>query len=160
MCEGLLDNTKYSLQKAFAVCVLIASTTDSLDKLHKEHPSIMPDEMTVRKWAMCSAEFKEMYEFAFKQRLLNYMNESLNEFDDIATYIDRNGNYRLDAVDLSRRSIKVENARYLAERLLPKQFAGLSKVDGVESELFDRIASASKAIVKQNLADVKVSLDD
>ena len=160
MQREFLKISKFSLANAFTVCMLIASTTESLRVLNEQYPDIIPDEVTVRKWAMCSEQFKEMYEMAWKQRLLNYMQESMNEFDDIATYEDRNGSARLDAVDLSRRSIKVENARWLAERLLPKQFAGLDKADGVQSELFDRIASASKEIVKKGFSDIKVSLDD
>jgi len=115
--------TKYTPQLASLICERVATTTFGLAKLCELHNDL-PDKTTVNLWRYKYPEFSTQYAQA-KLKQADLLAEECLEIADNATQdvkLNDDGYETFNAEFVARSRLKIDTRKWLASKLLPKQY--------------------------------------
>ncbi len=115
--------TLYNEEMADRICEAVATSTHGTKKLCKLN-DWMPEDVTIYKWRYRHAEFSRKYAEA-KARQADLMAEEIIEIADDGlndTYIDDEGNEKVNADVVARSRLRIDTRKWLACKLLPKVY--------------------------------------
>lgn len=131
--------TDYTEELADRICETVATSTLGTNKLCRLHKDWMPSQDTIYKWRYRHAYFAEKYALAKAQQaelmvedIIDISDEGLND-----TYIDEDGNVRVNPDVIARSRLRVDTRKWYASKLAPKIYGDKGK------EKEDEAASAS-----------------
>jgi hypothetical protein len=106
------------------VCALIATNPCSLVKICKDNPRL-PAPNLLFKMMLAHPEFELAYARAKEKQIETLLDDAQNAVEEIEqyTYIDKQGNKRIDWGAASVARLKLDNTKWFAARLLPKRYA-------------------------------------
>lgn len=113
--------TDYNEELALKICEALASSAIGLRKLCDSRDDF-PDVATVRKWVVRHEWFGDQYMKALANRAM-WLAEEIEEIADDSkkdTYIDDNGNKKVDSEVVARSRLRVDTRKWIASKLLPK----------------------------------------
>lgn len=119
---------EYTQEMGDYICELVASTGYGLLKLTKLHPEL-PDKMTINRWRHRVPEFRSQYALAKIEQADILAEECLEIADDDSndTKLTFEGNEVCNTEFIARARLRVDTRKWLASKLLPKQYG--QKVD-------------------------------
>lgn len=115
--------TIFSQKLANLICEKVASNPVGLKKLTQMFPKL-PCMDTVYEWRHKYPKFSEQYAQA-KLRQADYLAEEILEIADDASddiKYDKDGNESCNAEFVARSRLRIDSRKWLASRLLPKQY--------------------------------------
>ena len=112
---------RYSPETGKYVCDVISTSTISLKKLHKLHNDF-PEETTVLEWRKRYQEFADLYTQAKMSQAEMFADEIIELSDEAGTYIDAEGNERVDTGSVAKQRLRIDTRKWIASRLAPKVY--------------------------------------
>lgn len=147
--------TKYSQEVADLICLRVATTSFGLRKLCSMHDDL-PTSETVYEWRSKYPNFSSSYAEA-KLKQADFMAEELLEIADDGTndwmesQSEEGGEaWKLNGEHVQRSRLRIDTRKWLASKLLPKQYGPHTGEDGSKNgqslaeKLIDKIPSAAK----------------
>jgi hypothetical protein len=119
---------EYTQEMGDYICELVSSTGYGLLKLTKLYPEL-PDKMTINRWRHRVPEFRAQYAQAKIEQADILAEECLEIADDDSNdiKITMEGNEVCNTEFIARSRLRVDTRKWLASKLLPKQYG--QKVD-------------------------------
>jgi hypothetical protein len=114
--------TDYTEELADRICETIATSNLGTNKLCVIHKDWMPSPDTIYKWRYRHKEFADKYALA-KAKQAELMAEELMDIADDGmndTYVDENGNLKVDTDVVARSRLRVDTRKWYASKLAPK----------------------------------------
>lgn len=126
--------TDYSEELAKRVCDLVATSEKGLDDLSAEY-DWFPVASTIHLWAFKNEQFSQMYMQAkrFQAQLLAQSVDRI--LHQKVTYIDKEGNERIDAASVAMYNNIAKGRQWTAARLAPKVWGDIKEIEDVKNEL-------------------------
>jgi replicative DNA helicase len=90
----------------------------------------MPSQSMVFRWLAADAQFREKYARAREASLQAYEEDILQLSEDALTYIDKEGNKRIDQGDVQRRKLRADNLKWIMSKLAPKKYGDKLAIGG------------------------------
>lgn len=111
----------YSQHLAAEICAEIASGLSIRDLTAKDG---MPSETTIYCWLAANQPFQEMYARACEQRVEVFAEKIIAIGDEAAaaTYVDTEGNTRVDTGAIQAARLRSDNLRWLMAKMAPKKY--------------------------------------
>jgi hypothetical protein len=133
--------TDYTPELADRICELVATSTHGTKKLCKLN-DWMPDDTCIYKWRYRHEDFARKYAEA-KARQADLLAEEIIEIADDGlndTYVDDEGNVKVDTDIVQRSRLRIDTRKWLACKLLPKIYGERQPPKTEDSEtLIDRV---------------------
>lgn len=132
--------TKYSKDMAKLVCERVASSTLGLGRLCAMHDDL-PDKTTINLWRSVHPEFSIQYAEA-KMKQADLLAEECLEIADDGTndFMESLGEdaaaipYKIMGEVVNRSRLRIDTRKWLAAKLLPKQYGEQRKIETLEGE--------------------------
>lgn len=131
--------TKYSKEMADRICELVATTSFGLQRLCDTHDDI-PEKSTINLWRYKYPEFSTRYAQA-KLKQADLLAEEMIDIADDGTNDwmlshdkDDDSLYKLNGEHVQRSRLRIDTRKWLAAKLLPKQYGEHAKDDKSTSE--------------------------
>lgn len=128
-------NLTYTDELADEICHAIATHPYGLERICKKFPHF-PDKCTIWAWRLKYSDFSDKY---YKAKLLQadlHVEECVDISDD--TSIDKKMNHNGDEVTnneaVNRSRLKVDTRKWIASKLLPKQYGDKQLVEDLQAE--------------------------
>jgi len=120
--------TLYTRELAELICEKVATTAIGLEDLCRLYPEL-PSHDTIKKWRKEHQEFSALYHDAkvFQSRLL--VEECENLIPDLKTYVDSDGNERIDPASAALLKAKIDHRRWMAARLAPRIYGDKQTIE-------------------------------
>tara|TARA_R110000868_G_scaffold335547_1_gene596431 strand:+ start:14774 stop:15244 length:471 start_codon:yes stop_codon:yes gene_type:complete len=121
---------EYTKEMGDYICELVASTGHGLLKLTTLYPEL-PDKMTINRWRHRLPEFRAQYAQAKIEQADILAEECLEIADDSSgdvTY-DKDGEVTCNTEFIARSRLRVDTRKWLAAKLLPRQYGDPTKND-------------------------------
>jgi len=136
-----MATTDYTDELADRICEAIATSTLGTNKLCKMH-DWMPVQDTIYKWRYKHPRFAEKYALAKAKQAELIAEEIVDIADDGIndTYIDAEGNVKVDTDVIARSRLRVDTRKWYASKLAPKIYGEVKK---------DLSADDKKSLVEQ-----------
>lgn len=113
--------TKYNEKIARLICERVATHDVGLTKLCEMYDEL-PPKQTIQDWRYKYPEFSSQYAQA-KLKQAELLAESIEELaSEKGTYIDDNGNVRIDPGFIAHQRLKIDARKWLASKLIPKVY--------------------------------------
>lgn len=127
--------TDYSPEMADRICDLVASTPYGLVKLSRLHDDL-PNKTTVNVWRRRHPAFAAKYAQAKLEQADILAEDCLDiaDNDDFDSKVDKDGNEVCNTEYIARSRLKVDTRKWLAAKLLPKQYGEQRKIESLEGE--------------------------
>jgi hypothetical protein len=121
---------EYTKEMGDYICELTASTGYGLLKLTRLYPEL-PDKMTINRWRHRLPDFRAQYALAKLEQADILAEECLEIADDDSQdiRIDEDGNQVCNTEFTARSRLRVDTRKWLAAKLLPKQYGPFIKDD-------------------------------
>ena len=121
---------EYTKEMGDHICELVASTGHGLLKLTRLYPEL-PDKMTINRWRHRLPEFRSQYALAKVEQADILAEECLEIADDSSGDLahDKDGNEICNTEFIARARLRVDTRKWLASKLLPKQYGDPTKND-------------------------------
>lgn len=137
------------------VCDRIATTNLSVNKLCKMDD--MPSSKVFWQWMFREPDFKHKYLIA-KEAQQHLIMEELDDIykNDIGTYVDAQGNVRIDAPSATLIAKKIEHKRWYAARLASKNYGDkqtIETVDKTKDEVRERLLKLEAELNEKHKRD-------
>ncbi len=127
--------TLYDQDLADRICELVATSTSGTKKLCKLN-DWMPQDTTIYKWRYRHEEFSRKYAEA-KARQADLLAEEIIEIADDGlndTYVDDNGNVKVDTDIVQRSRLRIDTRKWIACKLLPKVYGQTKPAETGDSD--------------------------
>ena len=120
--------TVYTKELADYICMRVATTTIGLKALCKMYDDL-PDQNTIARWRKENHEFCDQFQKAkeFQAKLLVEECEEL--IPDVKTYVDSDGNERLDPASATLLRERIVHRRWMAARLAPRIYGDKQTIE-------------------------------
>ena len=120
--------TIYTKELGDYICMRVATNTIGLKALCKMYEDL-PNQDTIAMWRKTNQEFSDQFQKAkeFQARLLVEECEEL--IPEIKTYVDSDGNERLDPASASLLKEKITHRRWMAARLAPRIYGDKQTIE-------------------------------
>jgi hypothetical protein len=117
------------------ICDLVASTGHGLLKLTRLYEDL-PDKSTINLWRRQHPEFSAQYAQAKLEQADILAEDCLDiaDNDDFDSKLDKDGNEVCNTEYIARSRLKVDTRKWLAAKLLPKQYGEQRKIESLEGE--------------------------
>lgn len=125
----------YTPELANEICEALSVSPVGLRKLCLTRPDF-PDVSTIRLWVLKNPDFSDQYARAMRDRAL-WLAEDVEDIADDGfndTYIDDEGNVKVDTDVLGRSRLRVDTRKWIASKLLPKVYGDHKRVEELETE--------------------------
>lgn len=146
----------YTEELADKICKAISISLVSLPRMCEANPSF-PSSETIRVWKRDIPSFSVKYLTARKDQVDNSLIE-LDAIEDatVAHYVDDKGQSRIDPASVALATLKSNNRKFVAARLLPKVWDDKKKDELVDKqvETLDAVNTLVKTIQKEHDKDV------
>ncbi len=120
--------TDYTPELAQAICDVIATCTESYDRMCEWNPSF-PVRNIMRLWRYKHLEFKSMYEVARQAQADLYIDElrevARNRENDL---METNEGYKSNPAAVARDKLIIDTDKWIACKVLPKVYGDKSEV--------------------------------
>ena len=128
---------EYTKEMGDYICELVASTGHGLLKLTRLYPEL-PEKTTINRWRYRVPEFRTQYAQAKIDQADILAEECLEIADDSTEDVayDKDGNVTCNTEFIARARLRVDTRKWLASKLLPKQYGDLAKVDNNKVKSF------------------------
>lgn len=126
-------HSEYTPEMGDRICELVATDTSCLDEILEKNQDL-PCSATIYKWRLNHFDFAEKYLQAMHCRGNLYAEETIKIARERVTYIDGEGNTRIDAGDVAWRKMNVNLRQWHASKLAPKTYGDKQVVETVTSE--------------------------
>lgn len=129
---------EYTEKLAKEICDTVAINSKRLKVLCKENPH-WPTESTIYEWCIGNRAFSVMYNEAKvrQQDILVESQEDELERARSTTYVDKEGNYRIDSAAVALAKIKCDNIKWQAARVAPRKWSEKTNNDGYAQSTLD-----------------------
>lgn len=127
--------TKYSPELAELICMAVATSTVGLPTLCKSR-SDLPSEEAIREWRFIYPEFSGKYAQA-KIKQADLLAESCLEIADDSSNdysVNSDGDEVFNSEHVARARLRVDTRKWLASKLLPKQYGGDALLQQMKDE--------------------------
>ena len=121
----------YTPELADFICRLIACNPEGLNVLYKKHP--IPHPQTIYNWIAIHPDFFDKYMKAKEQQSHVHADFMLDVPGETPTFIDKDGNERIDSGMLGRSKLVIDALKWHAARLAPRHY-GDHKMKSAESQ--------------------------
>ena len=127
--------TTYNKDIAALICERVATHAVGLERLCKMYDD-MPDKTTVNLWRYKHPEFSASYAKAKLVQADLLAEEMMDIADDSArdTRLDSDGNELINSEFVARSRLKIDTRKFLAMKLLPKQYGNHAAEDKSPNE--------------------------
>lgn len=125
--------TIYTPELADRICDLLATDTACLDEICEKYPEI-PSHDTIYKWRHRYMSFSEKYLQAMHSRGNLYAEETLKIAREKSTFIDSEGNEKIDPGYVAWQKMNVNLRQWHASKLAPKTYGDKQIIENVTSE--------------------------
>lgn len=125
-------------EMANRICELVASHSCGLRKLCSEYPEL-PDPETIRMWRVKHESFRAQYAEAKRLQLELMTDDIEDEAESVLSYIDKEGNSRIDAGSVNHQRLKVDTKKWLASKLAPKIYGDKPESESVANTLIEKL---------------------
>ena len=115
---------EYTVEMGNHICELVSSTTHGLWKLTQLHPEL-PDKVTINRWRHRVPDFRTQYAQAKIEQADLLAEEILEIADDDSKDVKINpetGDEYLNTEFVARSRLRIDTRKWLASKLLPKQY--------------------------------------
>ena len=147
--------TKYCPELAARFCKLLSTHVDGIRKLCSENDDL-PADSTIRIWAVDNAEFSAMYWHAVELQN-NFIAAEMREIATrVSTYIDPNGNTRIDPPSVAQAKNEMDALKWQSERLNSKRWGNKQRDAQIEqqSETLNKLSELVAQLANANKSDV------
>jgi hypothetical protein len=136
--------SKYSIELAHEICKVIASSSESLQRMCNERDH-WPDRPTIFTWLNKHEEFRNMYTKAKQDQVSAYVDDIVEISDHAAsdTILDSKGNEIENREWVNRSRLRVDTRKWLASKLVPRLYG-------------DRIITKDEDVDKDNTSVVEI----
>lgn len=127
--------TKYSSELGRKICDTIAISTHGLRKLCALNPDF-PAVETLRMWSIYNEEFSAWYAKAKLHQANNLAEDCLDIADDSSEdiRITKDGDEAFNGEFAARSRLRVDTRKWLAAKLLPKQYGMQQQIETLEGQ--------------------------
>lgn len=127
----------YTKEMGDYICELVASTGHGLLKLTRLYPELPPKE-TINRWRHRVPQFRTQYALAKLEQADILAEECLEIADDSTNDVayDKDGNECCNTEFIARSRLRVDTRKWLAAKLLPRQYGDKTQVETVKPESF------------------------
>jgi hypothetical protein len=143
------NNLKYEFNQAIAdeICDAVAVNPYSLKKICRLFPEFPPP-YAIYRWFEKHPDFREKFTRAKDSQVETYVEEMLAELEesDKYSYIDKEGNKRLDTGAVNFARLKIDSIKWYAGKLKAKKY-GDEKAD--DSQEVKRSVTINKVIMQK-----------
>ncbi len=128
---------EYTKEMGDYICELVSSTGYGLLKLTILYPEL-PDKITINRWRHRVPEFRTQYALAKLEQADILAEECLEISDDNSndTKMDKDGNEVCNTEYIARSRLRVDTRKWLAAKLLPRQYGDRTIAETVKPESF------------------------
>src|SRR3954471_23205008 len=136
--EDMLKNgrkTIYTEELADLICYRIATSDRGLPRLCREFDD-MPAEATINRWRYENPSFREKYAQA-KMAQADLLAEQCLEISDDTSQdaiINKDGFETINSEFVARSRLRIDTRKWLASKLLPKQYGEQRRIETLESQ--------------------------
>lgn len=120
--------TIYTSELADRICDLLATDTACLDEICAKNPDL-PGHDSIYKWRHRHPEFAEKYLHAMHSRSHLYAEETLKIAREKSTYLDAEGNNKIDPGYVAWQKMNVNLRQWHASKLAPKVYGDKTQVE-------------------------------
>ena len=143
--------TDYNSEIAKIICERVATHTCGLARLCDMYDDL-PDKTTINLWRSKHEEFSIQYAQSKLKQADLLAEECLDISDDARGDIklDKDGNETINAEFVARSRLRVDTRKWLASKLLPKQYGNQKQIDELE---------AQKDVMREEIKELRAELD-
>lgn len=138
----------YTPELGDRICELVATNECGLDELCELH-DWMPNESSVRLWRFKHLDFSTKYLEAKQQQAQLFAEQTFNIARQKATYIDAEGNERVDQGHVAWQKMNVGLRQWHASKLAPKVYGDQKQIEQLQD---------SNSKMQQELEALKLEL--
>lgn len=149
--------TTYNAEIAARICELVSTHTCGLERLCKMYDDL-PDKTTVNLWRFKHKEFSIRYAEAklhqadlLAEEILDIADDSRNDWVEYLSEEEQGDGWRFNGDHVNRCRLRIDTRKWLAAKLLPKQYGDKSKDDDKkndEKSVLEKIISGEIVINK------------
>lgn len=140
--------SKYTPELADRICELVATNALGLDEIC-ESDTALPGQANVRKWFYRYPDFRAKYYAAKEAQAELYAQSTLKIANERHTYIDKDGNVKVDPGAVALQKLQVNTRHWHASKLAPKKYGDKQELEVKKQENED---------LKEELAKLRAEL--
>jgi len=141
--------TIYTPELGDKICDLLASDTACLDEICDRYPEL-PCQGTIYAWRHRHIDFSKKYLQAMHSRGNLYAEETLKIAREKSTFIDAEGNQKIDPGYVAWQKMNVNLRQWHASKLAPKTYG--------DKQVIEQVTTENDAL-KSELAELRLKLD-
>lgn len=126
-------HSEYTPEMGSRICEVISTNARGLDHFHKEY-DWFPDPTTIYYWLAHQPDFSPKYYKARELQSNLYAEATIEIADKRCTYIDSEGNERIDAGSVQLQKLQINTRQWHASKLAPKRWGDKKELEEVKAE--------------------------
>ena len=123
----------YTEELADRICAIVAISDIGTERIIEQN-DWMPDETTIRAWRFKYSDFSRKYLQAKQLQAELYAESTIQIAAEKSTYIDSEGNKRIDVGHVAWQKLNVNTRQWHASKLAPKIYGDQKRVEELEGE--------------------------